>query len=192
MKTYLNSYRVPSIVGVTLIAFGIAIWVGISHLQELAHIELERKESEWRQKWFDDVKGGKHYATIMDPKIIPMLANDSDCVRNITALHFSMVKIEPNEASPIEQLVNVRHIFFYDTRGTDAVLESAKKLQVESLAFDMARPSEASLKGLADFPSLKKIHFGHILYPREIAILETLDPKIELDAIHRAEVDPPR
>ena len=192
MKTALKSFRILGLAILTLVLIGIAMWAGISHMQEVARIDFERTKSKWRQKWFDDVKGGQHYATVMDPKIIPMLANDSECVQNITELYFSMVTIAPNDTPPIEQLVNVRHLAFYDTHGTDEVLESAKKLPIESLAFVMARPTEASLRGLADFPSLRKIHFGHILYPREIAILESLDPAIELDAKHRAEVDPSR
>lgn len=102
-----------------------------------------------------------------------------------------MVEILPNDTVAIERFANVRHLLFYDTRGTDAVLESAKKLPIESIAFDMARPSEASLKGLAEFSRLKKVHFGHIVYPREVAILEALNPRIELHAIHRSETDPP-
>jgi hypothetical protein len=105
MKTALKSSRIVGFAILTLVLIGLALWAGISHLQEVARIDFERTKSEWRQKWFDDVKGGKHYATIMDPKIIPMLANDSDCVQNTTELHFWMVTIEPNDAPPIEQLV---------------------------------------------------------------------------------------
>lgn len=134
MKTTLKSFRVSSVVILTLVVLGVAMWAGISHLHEVERIDFERKKSEWRQKWFGDVKGGKHYATIMDPKIIPMFANDLDCVQNITELHFSMVTIEPTDVPSIEQLVNVRHLMFYDTHGNDAVLDAAKTLPIETVA----------------------------------------------------------
>ncbi len=58
------------------------------------------------------------------------------------------------------------------------------------MGFEMARLSNDSLRKLADFPDLTDVHFEHVMYPNEIAILETLPPRITVRIPYPAENEP--
>lgn len=173
-----------------LVLLAIALPLGISYLREQSRLAVERRQAEWRQKWFDDVKNGDAQVSVMDPLLLPMLANDADCVANLEYLHFAMVDIKPEDAKHVARLTNVKKIGFYDTRGADSVLKHARDLPIESLFFEIARLSGDSLRSLSDFPKLTKVHFEHVMYPDEIAILKTLRSDIAVEVPYPSENEP--
>ncbi|XZE36360.1 hypothetical protein SH501x_001926 [Pirellulaceae bacterium SH501] len=164
--------------------------VGIPYIRERQRLSFERQKSVWRQRAFDRVKNGDHRASIMDSKLLPMLASDADCVANLNELDFAMTEIMDEDAKFVSQLSNVRTLFFYDTRGADLVLENARDLPIVKMGFEMARLRKESLRSLSDFPKLKELHFEHVMFPNEIAILETLPPRITVRVPYLAENEP--
>ena len=164
--------------------------VGIPYLREQQRLSFERQKSEWRQDAFDRVKNGDHRVSIMDSKLLPMLAHDADCIANLKELNFSMTEITADDARFVSQLMNVQTLFFYDTHGADLVLENARDLPITKMGFEMDRLSKDSLRGLSDFPGLTDVHFEHVMFPNEIAILETLPPRITVHVPYPAEDEP--
>jgi hypothetical protein len=175
---------------VAALAFVGLLIAGIPLLREQQRLSFERQKVEWRQNAFDRVKHGEHRVSVMDSKILPMLASDADCVANLNELSFSMTEITGEDAQFVSRLSNVQTLFFYDTRGADLVLENARDLPISKMGFEMARLSKTSLRTLSDFPDLMEVHFEHVMFPNEIAILETLPPRITVRIPYPAEKEP--
>ena len=117
----------------------------------------------------------------MDSRLLPMLANDPECVANTRTLCFSMVRIAPEDARYVARLANVKDIVFYDCTSADAVLEHACSLPIESLFFEGASVSPDSLRNLSNFPKLTNVHFEWELHPDDIVILKTLPSHITVE-----------
>lgn len=166
------------------------IVVGIPYLREQQRLHWERQNAERRQDVYERVKHGDTRAFIMDSKLLPMLARDADCVANLKELDFSMTEVALDDARYVAQLKNVETLFFYDTHGADLVLDNARDLPITKMGFEMARLSKDSLRKLSDFPDLTDVHFEHVMYPNEIAILETLPPRITVRIPYPAENEP--
>ena len=175
---------------VVLVLLAIALPLGISYLREQSRVAIERRQAEWRQKSFDDVKNGDTQVSVMDPMLLPMLAGDEDCVANLEHLHFSMVDIKPEDAIHVAHLTNVKDMGFYDTRGADFVLKHARALPIKSMFFEMARLSADSLRSLSGFPNLTKVHFEQGMDPDEFAILKTLRSDIVVETPYPFENEP--
>lgn len=175
---------------VVSLAFVGLLVIGMPFLRENQRLTFERQRTQWRQDSFDRVKRGDHQVLIMDSKLLPMLANDADCVTNLNGLSFSMTQITVEDARFVSQLSNVQTLSFYDTRGADLVLENARNLPIAQMGFDMSRLSKDSLRTLSEFPNLSKARFGYVMYPSEIAILETLPPRITVHIPYPAENEP--
>ncbi|QEG40163.1 hypothetical protein [Roseimaritima ulvae] len=173
-----------------LSAFAGLLVIGIPHLREQRRLSFERQKAEWRQEALDRVKNGDHRVSIMDPDLLPMLAHDADCVANLKELSFSMTEIAPDNARFVSQLKNVQSLYFYDTHGADIVLEHARDLPITKLGFEMDRLSKDSLSKLAEFPDLTDVHFEHVMFPNEVAILESLPERISVHIPHPAANEP--
>jgi hypothetical protein len=173
-----------------LLAFAGLLVVGIPYVRERQRLTFERQKAERRQGAFERVKNGDTRVLVMDSKLLPMLARDADCVANLKELNFSMTAIAPNDARFISQLKNVRVLTFYDTQGADHVLENARDLPITRMGFEMDRLSKDSLVTLADFPDLTDVHFEHLMYPNEIAVLEMLPPRIKVRIPYPAANEP--
>jgi len=106
-----------------LALLAITLALGITYLREQSRLRLERQRAEWRQKRFNDVKNGGTQATVMDSLLLPMLANDPECVANVRSLYFSMVEIDPEEAENVVRLTNVNDIGFYEKSIRSAVFD---------------------------------------------------------------------
>lgn len=173
-----------------LILLAIGLPLGISYLRRQARLNLERQRAEWRQKCFDDVKNGDTQAMVMDSLLLPMLAQDPECVANVRSLYFSMVNIDSTVAQNVASLTNVEDIGFYDTSGADIVLRHARRLPIESLFFEVSHVSHDSLRALSEFPKLKKVHFEQVMAPDEIAILKALPSGIVVEVPYLSENEP--
>lgn len=175
---------------VALSAFVGLLVVGIAYLRQQQRLSFERQKAEWRQAAFDRVKNGDHRVSVMNSKLLPMLAHDADCIANLKELNFSMTEITPEDARLVSQLTNVQTLSFYDTQGADLVLENARDLPITKMRFEMDRLSKNSLRRLSEFPGLTDVHFEHVMFPNEIAILETLPPRITVHVPYPAEDEP--
>ena len=133
------------------------------------------------RKWFSTVKEGEHRVSVLDAQLLPMLAEDNDCIKNLKELCFAMVEITPEHAAHVARLVNVRSIHFYDTRGADFVLEYSRNLPIEELSFDSTPLSHDFLRILTELPCLKKLYFGYELGPHELVILQALPPGVAVE-----------
>lgn len=142
----------------------------------------------WREQSFNDVKNGDSHVLVTVPGLLPMLANDVDCVANLEIINFSN-EITPEDAEHVARLINVKQLSFYDARGADYVLEHAHNLPIEELFFEVSGVSDESLRSLLDFPKLKKVQFEQMMSPDEIAILKQLRPEIEVEYPHPSESD---
>ncbi|WP_442510993.1 hypothetical protein SH528x_002645 [Novipirellula sp. SH528] len=126
----------------------------------------------------------------MAPKLLSMLANDADCVSNLSELNFSMTEITAADARHVSKFTNLKSLYCYDTRGADYIVENARLLPIERLGFEMAQLSTESLRMLSEFPNLTQVHFEQVMLPNEIAILDTLPPRITVRTPFPAENEP--
>ncbi len=58
----------------------------IPYLRKQQRLFFERQKAEWRQIEVDRVKNGDRRASILDSKVLSMLARDPDCVANLKSL----------------------------------------------------------------------------------------------------------
>jgi hypothetical protein len=172
------------------VLLAIALPFAVSYLLEQSRLNIERRRAQWRQKWFDDVKNGDTQAMVMDSELLPMLANDPECVANLESLYFSCVTIAPEDAKHVARLTNVKDIGFYDTSGADVILDHAGGLPIESLFFECSPVSHDSLRALSEFSKLQKVHFEQGMSPDEIAILKELRPEIVVEIPYPSESEP--
>jgi predicted ATP-grasp superfamily ATP-dependent carboligase len=175
---------------IATLAFVVLLVIGVPFLRERQRLYFEQQKADWRQREFDRVKNGDDHASIMDSKILPMLASDAECITNLRELDFSMAEITADDAQHVSKLAKVESLFFYDTRGADFVLENARDLPIKRMGFDMARLSPDSLRALSGFPDLTDVHFEHVMFPNEIAILKELPSRIKVSIPHPAENEP--
>lgn len=159
--------------------------LAIRRARQQARLESERQQAERRQMWFLRVKQGGSAVSALDAQLLPMLAEDNDCIRNLKELHFAMVEITPENATHISRLTSLRSIAFYDTRGADYVLEHSRDLPLEELSFDKTPVSHDSLRIVTKLPCLTKLRFGHALGPDTSTILKALPPgtAVEIEAV---------
>ena len=149
--------------------------------RERDRVEAERLRAERRAESIDRVKRGDDSVSVLDPQLLPMLADDRDCIDNLHSLWFAMVEITPEDASYVSRLVNLRSISFYETRGADFVLTQSRHLQLEELSFVKTALSQDSLRILTELSCLKRVLLGYELEPDELAILRALPPGVTLE-----------
>ena len=164
-----------------IVALTVLLPLAILYSRQHARLESERQRAEWRQKWFSTVKQGDHKVSVLDAQLLPMLAEDNDCVKNLKELCFAMVEITPEHAAHVSRLANLRSIHFYDTRGADYVLAHSRNLPIEELSFDSTPVSHDSLRIVTELPCLKKLYFGYELGPDELVILQALPPGVAVE-----------
>jgi len=176
-----NSFaRVFGCLSIVLILGGILAF-GIIQLREQARLSFERSKQQWRQKQFDSVKRGHSSALVMDSKLLPMLATDSDCQKNVTRLDFASTEIDSDDALYIADLPNVTSMTFYCTQGTKHALRAAGKFPITDLYFEMPDLPVESYLMLKDFPHLKKVRFEQVMEDEWIERLKSELPSVIID-----------
>jgi hypothetical protein len=177
-----NSFRrVIGCLGFIAIIVGVLAF-GIAQLRQQARLSLEQSRQERLQKSFDSVKQGGSSALVTNSKLLPMLANDTDCKKTVTRLDFASTEIDASDALYVAELLNVTSITFYCTRGTKDLLVVAQTLPITDLYFEMADLPEESYLMLKDFPHLKKVRFEHVMDDQWIERLESELPNVKVDA----------
>ena len=117
----------------------------------------------------------------MDSKLLPMLATDSDCQKNVTRLDFASTEIDSDDALYIAELPNVTSMTFYCTQGTKHALRAASKLPITDLFFEMPDLPVESYIMLKDFPHLKKVRFEQVMEDEWIERLKSELPGVNID-----------
>ena len=152
---------------VFLIAFVVALPFGISFIREQERLAHERWKAEKREECFSEVKNGAKLGFVFDPLLLPMLANDADCVANLEELYFTTGEIDSESAKHIARLANVKQIDVYEAGGVDFIVENARNLPIESMCFESVRLSKESLRSLSDFPKLREVYLTQGLGPEK-------------------------
>lgn len=168
-----------------LIFVTVAVWFvvyGVPNLRKWQRLRFEKVKQGWRNDAFLSVKSGGHSVRVSDLALLPMLANDADCVHNLDDLFFSGLDISSSDAAHISRLKNLRSIGFYDCAGTNAVIAQCAQLQIQSLFFELADVSPSSIALLAKFPALTNIQFEQNLSDETIRAILALPPSISVKA----------
>lgn len=164
--------------------------LGIIELRRQARLAFEQSKAQWRQKAFDSVKRGDSSALVMDSKLLPMLAMDAQCQKNVTRLDFASTEIDAADSSFVAQLPNVTSMSFYCTRGTQPLLIAARTLPITDLYFEMPDLPVESYLLLKEFPHLKKVRFEHVMDDEWIDRLESELPNVVIDAPYPRSQEP--
>lgn len=173
--------RVVGCLGVFAIIVGlVALCVIVS--QHQARLSFERSKQEWRQNAIDSVKQGSSSALVIDSKLLPMLANDAVCRKNVTRLDFASTEIDAVDSPFVAALPNVTSMSFYCTRGTKGLLTAARTLPISTLHFEMPDLSIESYLTLKEFPHLKAVRFEHVMDDEWINRLKSEMPNVAIDA----------
>lgn len=143
--------------------------------------ELDQRTDKMRQELFEKVKHGESTPWVMDAELLSMLADDPECVRNVTSLQFSMSDLSDSRFKRTREFHQLRGINFYDCRNTDNVLEAVNGMPtIITVYFEVSDVNEESIRLLATLPNLKKVQFEQIMPPGEIELLRKLLPNVEL------------
>ena len=176
------------IVVLALLAVGALVYIPWRRQQ--VRSEIETAQQILRQQEVDRVRQGARTVTLMDSRLLPMLADDTMCVNHLNELSVAMTDIPADDAVSIVKFVNLESLSCYDVRGVDSLVEHAAELSIKTMSFQATRLSKESLKRLANFPALKKVHFGYVIFPNEMAVLAELPKHIVVEAPYLAENEP--
>jgi hypothetical protein len=140
---------------------------------------------------FEAVKNGRTQAGVSDVILLEMLANDPQCVENITSIWFTMADLGDSRFVRLREFKNAKEIGFYDCDNADNIVDIAKDMDaVESLYFEVTQISPLSRQKLALFRNLKKVHFEQIVEDGVIDELEKLLPNVDVEAPYPASKEP--
>lgn len=171
------------IVGLIMAAIGAAGFWALTKAAERSRKEFEQNQAERRVEYFGKVKAGGDGSriSIMDPLLLEMLAEDADCVANLTELSLAMVDIAGKPSLAAKSLVNVRKIVFYDCVGADELLRALQgSAAVEDIYFEQTYLSDDGVQLLATFPNLKEAHFEDVTDASREKLLKTALPDVNL------------
>lgn len=157
------------------------VW-GVNYVREQARLSHERSMKEFRERTFRAVKQGRSAASIMDSKLLPMLAQDADCRSIVTRLDFFSTTIDPSDTAFVGELSNVTSMSFYCTSGTKELLIAAEKLPITELYFEFTDLSDESFLILKRFPQLKQVRIEHIVKDWWIESLRSELPNVNVEA----------
>lgn len=181
--------RVFGCFAIVAIVLGV-ITFSIMELRRQARLSFERSKAEWRQKAFDSVKRGDSSALVMDSRLLPMLATDAQCQKNVTRLDFASTQIDAADSSFVAELPNVTSMSFYCTRGTQPLLIAARTLPITELYFEMPDLPVESYLLLKEFPNLKTVRFEHVMDDAWIDRLKSELPNVVIDAPYTRSEEP--
>jgi hypothetical protein len=186
------SRRTPATSGCFILVSIAAVALGVASSEiyysgSVHKAEFVRRQQERRLEAVADVKAGRSQVLIYDVEMIEMLADDPQCIANVTSVVFVMADLSDAKFYRLKELRNVEEIGFYDCRNADNVLSVAKEMDsVQELFFEVTKISEQSIQSLAGFPNLKKVHFEQIVPDETIAKLNTLLPNANVETPYPA------
>ena len=173
--------RVASCLCVTVSVAALVV-IGISHLRQQERLSRDKMWQEYRENEFLSVKRGNSRPYVMDSELLPMSANDDDCIRVVTHLDFASTDMDASDAASVSKLVNVTSMTLYCTRGTRDLLLAARSLPITDLHFEMGDLSPESYFILKEFLQLKRIRIEHVVEDDWLAQLQSELPGVVVDA----------
>ena len=177
-----NTLRRPAFFFAFVVAVAAISFTTFTQLRYRARLAQELRSQEWQQKSIDAVKMGNPTAWVMDSKVLPMLANDSECKQIVTSLDFTSTEIDASDATAVGRLTNVTSMMFYCTTGTEHVLKAATDLPITDLYFEVPDLEAESYLMLKDFSNLKKVHFEHVMDSAWIERLKSELPGVDINS----------
>ncbi len=154
----------------------IALLIGLGHQNSLA--EFERNQRRRESESFQAIKSGESQVTVsQSSKVLFMLADDPECIRNLTSVYFFMTDLSDPSFSVTTKLSNVNDIGIYDCQGVTAFIKSIKGFpSINSVYFESVTIDDDLLIALASFPNLKKVRFEQLLNEHQIELLSQTLP----------------
>jgi hypothetical protein len=151
--------------------------------QKRAEEHRRQVDAERRADFVQRVKDGNDGSRIFffDPILPGELASDPQCVANLTRASFFMVDVSDPRFEKVRELVNVRHLHFYDCAGMEVLLKRLAGMpSVETIFFESNKLKPEELDVLATFPNLKSYRMWYEAPPEYRKALERTLPGVEL------------
>ena len=127
----LKGCLIAFVVGIALL---VAAGYGLYYLDEYQH---NANIAGLNTTAFNMVKAGAGRALIFDPAMIEMLANDEQCIANLTFLTFIEQDLSDPRFKDIAKLKNLRTVEFYDCHNDEKLLAAMQGMpSVEEMEFD--------------------------------------------------------
>ncbi|QDT75887.1 hypothetical protein I41_51310 [Lacipirellula limnantheis] len=162
--------------------------LGLMVLGLLAEGKRDQQEFEKRraERWQEDVslvKAGNDGSRIFvnDPTLVEMLANEPECIANLTTLYFSMADLDDDRFAAVKKLTNLRSVGFYDCQGMDAAAKTIEGMpSIEEIWCEGECFTAAGVKSLATLPNLKRVEFVWEVDPASEQLLRSTLPNVEI------------
>lgn len=168
--------------GVFVGILGLMIW-GLLAKDKRAQEEFEKRQIERWQEYVSAVKAGNDGSGIFvnDPTLVEMLANEPDCIANLTTLYFSMAELDDARFAAFKKLTNLKSVGFYDCQGMDAAAKTIEGMpSIEEIWCEGECFTAAGVKSLATLPNLKRVEFVWEVDPAYEQLLRTTLPNVEI------------
>lgn len=128
-----------------------------------------------------EVRAGKSRVRVSRTDLLRALADDPVCVANLTAIDFSSVELDADDANSLEKLSNVNSIFFYCCHNADAVVPACVSLPLEDVGFELTQIKPESIAAIGDIHTFKSIAFVKNLSEEEVAAIRSLPSHIDVE-----------
>jgi hypothetical protein len=179
--------------GVLVAVLGLMVW-GLIAGSERDQQEFEKRQAVRRQDCVAEVKSGDDGSGIFvdSPILVEMLANDPDCIANLTTLYFSMAELDDARIAAISKLTNLKTIGFYDCQGMDAVATAIEGMpSIERIWYEGGGFTDDGVKSLATLPNLKRLEIEWGVDSTYEELLRSTLPNVEIK-LPPSEEDPVR
>lgn len=168
--------------GVLVAVIGLMV-LGLLAGNERDRQEFEKRQTLRRQEYVAEIKAGADGSRISvdSPILVEMLANDPDCVANLTTLNFSMAELDDPRIAGINKLTNLQTIGFYDCQGMDAVATAIEGMHsIEKIWYEGGGFTAAGVKSLAALPNLKRLEIEWRVDSTYEDLLRSTLPNVEI------------
>ena len=162
--------------------FSLLVWA-VTLNDEREREEFEKRQTARRQAHVAEVKAGGDGSrmSVDSPILVEMLANDPDCIANLTTLNFSMAELDDPRIASINKLNNLKSLGFYCCRDMDAVALAIEGMpSVERIWCEGEQFTAAGIKSLATLPNLKRVEFIWRVDPAYQEMLRATMPGVEI------------
>ena len=157
--------HINTIIVFLLLAVGIGLGIGYWNREEHRLLELRRYEH--RDDQIAKVLAGDRSVNIDDTELVSLLAANPACVEAIDDMFFANVTINEKCARDVATFHQLRKLGFYSCRGAERIIEACGELPVEDLFFETTPLSDEVIMLLAEFKSLRRVHFEQVVDSRQ-------------------------
>jgi hypothetical protein len=168
----------------------IAFLLYLEHQRSIA--EFQRAQQRRESESFQKVKSGESQVTVYGtPEVLMMLANDPECIRNLTSIYFFIADLSDPRYTITNKLSNVDDIGIYDCQGVTEFFKSIQGMpSVTSVFIESVRLDDGLFNALASLPNLKKVRFEQLLAENQIELLSKALPEALIEVADPISGDP--